>query len=153
MKKLLVKIFVAVFAVVGLIGAATPRVYANDAICSQPGLTAEMRARMGCSGSDGQFQNVIGNILKAVIGVAGLVAAVYVVIGGVEYMTSTGDSGKLAKAKNTILYALIGLAVCALAFAIVNWAIGAINGSSTNSGGTGTPTSLLDMTENLSLSS
>jgi len=43
-------------------------------------------------------------------------------------MTSAGDAGKVAKAKSTILYATIGLAVCVLAFAIVNWAIGAIAG-------------------------
>ena len=42
-------------------------------------------------------------------------------------MTSTGDTGKTQKAKNTILYALIGLAVCALAFAIVNWTISTIS--------------------------
>ena len=39
-------------------------------------------------------------------------------------MTSSGDSGKTQKAKNTILYAAIGLAVCVLSYAIVNFAIG-----------------------------
>lgn len=134
MKNRLIRGIAAVIAVVGLVGIAAPRVYANDAICSQPGLTEDLRARMGCSGSDDQLQTVILNILRAVIGVAGVVAAVYVVIGGIQYMTSTGDSGKIAKAKNTILYALIGLIVCALAFAIVNWAIGVINNPASSGG-------------------
>ena len=38
-------------------------------------------------------------------------------------MTSTGDAGKVKKAKDTILYALIGLIICVLSFAIVNWTI------------------------------
>jgi hypothetical protein len=46
-------------------------------------------------------------------------------------MTSSGDPGKVKAAKDTILYACIGLVVCVLSFAIVNWAVGIINGSST----------------------
>ena len=42
-------------------------------------------------------------------------------------MTSAGDAGKIKKAKDTILYSVIGLIVVALAFAIVNFAIKAIN--------------------------
>ena len=44
-------------------------------------------------------------------------------------MTSTGDPAKVKRAKDTILYACIGLIVCALAYAIVNWTISAIGGS------------------------
>ena len=67
------------------------------------------------------------NILNAIIFVGGIVAAVFIVVGGFNYMTSAGDASKVAKAKNTIIYALIGLVVCVLAFAIVNWAIGTLN--------------------------
>ena len=45
------------------------------------------------------------------------------IIGGVQYMTSAGDTQKVTKAKNTILYGLIGLVICVLAFAIVNFVI------------------------------
>lgn len=47
-------------------------------------------------------------------------------------MTSTGDAGKIKKAKDTILYAVIGLVVCALAFIIVNWAISIVSNSSSS---------------------
>ncbi|MBR3322179.1 hypothetical protein IKG05_00860 [Candidatus Saccharibacteria bacterium] len=63
------------------------------------------------------------NIINAVIGVLGLVCVVVMIIGGVNYMTSSGDAGKVKKAKDTILYGLIGLVVCILAFAIVNFVI------------------------------
>jgi TRAP-type C4-dicarboxylate transport system permease small subunit len=69
--------------------------------------------------------NVI-DILNAIIGVLGLLAVVIIILGGVQYMTSSGDAGKVKKAKDTILYGIIGLVIVALAFAIVNFVIGNI---------------------------
>lgn len=71
---------------------------------------------------DSLVENVT-NILNGVIGVLGLVCVVVIIIGGVNYMTSAGDAGKVKKAKDTILYGIIGLIVCILAFAIVNFVI------------------------------
>lgn len=65
----------------------------------------------------------IQSILNVIIGVLGLVCVIVMIIGGVTYMTSSGDAGKVKKGKDTILYGLIGLIICALAFAIVNWVI------------------------------
>ena len=72
----------------------------------------------------------VTNILNAVIGVLSFVCVVVIIIGGVTYMTSSGDSSKVKKAKDTILYGVIGLAVCVLAFAIVNFVIANILGQS-----------------------
>ena len=47
-------------------------------------------------------------------------------------MTSSGDPGKVKKAKDVILYGIIGLIVCALAFAIVNFVVGNLGGGSSN---------------------
>lgn len=92
-------------------------------ICSSSA-SAEIKASAGCgSGADTQLPDTITGILNGVIAVAGLVAAVYIVVGGVQYMTSAGDAGKIKKAKETILYALIGLIICALTFAIVNFVL------------------------------
>lgn len=65
----------------------------------------------------------VTGIINAVIGALGIVCVVVMIIGGVNYMTSSGDAGKVKKAKDTILYGLIGLVVCVLAFAIVNFVI------------------------------
>jgi TRAP-type C4-dicarboxylate transport system permease small subunit len=65
----------------------------------------------------------ITNIINAVVGVLGIVCVIVMIIGGVQYMTSSGDAGKVKTAKNTILYGLIGLIICALAFALVNFVI------------------------------
>ena len=73
--------------------------------------------------ADDNLANSIINIINAVIGILGLVCVVVVIIGGVNYMTSSGDAGKVKKAKDTILYGIIGLVICVLAFAIVNFVI------------------------------
>jgi hypothetical protein len=78
---------------------------------------------------NGGGDNLVGNIttiLSQVIAVLGLVCVVVMIIGGVTYMTSSGDAGKVKKGKDTILYGLIGLVICVLAFALVNWVIGSI---------------------------
>lgn len=74
------------------------------------------------------FTDYVIHILNGVIAVLGLVCVVVIIIGGVNYMTSSGDTGKVKKAKDTILYGLIGLAVCVLAFALVNFVISNIIG-------------------------
>jgi hypothetical protein len=74
------------------------------------------------------FTNMVINILNGVIGVLGLVCVVVIIIGGINYMTSSGDAGKVKKGKDTILYGLIGLVICILAFALVNFVISNIIG-------------------------
>lgn len=60
----------------------------------------------------------VSNIITWFIGSAGAVALLFVFIGGIGYLTSAGDASKLQKAKNTITYALIGLAIVALSLTI-----------------------------------
>ena len=107
----------------------------ND-VCSNPNVAEEIKAASGCpsSSTTTTLPMVIENIVNGVIGVTGVVAVIFIVVGGINYMTSGGDTGKTQKARNTIVYALIGLAICALAFAIVNFVIIDIIGGST--GGT-----------------
>ncbi len=72
---------------------------------------------------DSNLVESITGIINAVIAVLGIVCVIVMIIGGVNYMTSSGDAGKVKKAKDTILYGVIGLVICVLAFAIVNFVI------------------------------
>jgi hypothetical protein len=60
------------------------------------------------------------NIFSLVVGV---VAVIMIIIGGLKYITSGGDSGNITGAKNTILYAVIGLVVVALAQFVVRFVL------------------------------
>ena len=70
--------------------------------------------------------NMIITALNWVIGIAGAVALIFVVYGGISYTTSAGDPGKLQQAKKIITYALIGLAIVALSEMIVIFVSGII---------------------------
>lgn len=69
----------------------------------------------------------VNNIIKTVINIfsliVGIVAVIMIIIGGLKYITSGGDSGNVTGAKNTILYAIIGLVVVALAQIIVKFVL------------------------------
>jgi uncharacterized membrane protein YidH (DUF202 family) len=69
-------------------------------------------------------ENNISNALRLVFGLAGGVALLIVTVAGFKYVLSQGNPQETAKAKNTILYALIGLVVCIMAFSIVGFVVG-----------------------------
>lgn len=79
-------------------------------------------------GAKTDLMAIIKTILNTVFVVVGIVAVVMIILGGVNYATSQGDPGKASKAKNTIMYAIIGLVVTLLAFAIVNFVLTALAG-------------------------
>ncbi len=78
-------------------------------------------------GETGVFKQITNTILYIV----GIVAVIMLIIGGIKYVVSGGDSKKVTDAKNTVLYAIIGLIVAFLAFAIVNFVITALPSSET----------------------
>ena len=61
------------------------------------------------------------NILSIVVGI---VAVIMIIYGGFRYITSGGESGNVQSAKNTLLFAIVGLVIVALAQVIVRWVIG-----------------------------
>jgi len=66
----------------------------------------------------------VGNWL---LGIAGLVAVVFLVIGGIRYIVSAGNPTQTEGAKKTIIYALVGLAVIVLALVLVNVVLGVLS--------------------------
>ncbi len=66
----------------------------------------------------------IPTILNIVYAITGLLAVLFIAIGGFKYVTSGGDPQGTAKAKNTIIYACVGLVVVLSAFIITSFALG-----------------------------
>lgn len=73
----------------------------------------------------------IVNILSIVVGI---VAVIMIIYGGFRYITSGGESGNVQSAKNTLLFAIVGLVIVALAQVIVRWVIGTSSNISTPAG-------------------
>lgn len=68
---------------------------------------------------------VIKNIVNVLLYFIGVLSVIMIIYGGFRYVTSAGDTSAVASAKNTILYAVVGVVVAGLAYAIVNFAISA----------------------------
>lgn len=77
----------------------------------------------GGSGAPTSIDGIIQTIVNILLFLLGAISVIMIVIGGFKYATSQGDSSSLSSAKNTILYAVIGLVVAIAAFAIVNFVI------------------------------
>jgi hypothetical protein len=71
-------------------------------------------------GASGIF-TTITNVLLFIIGA---ISVIMIIIGGLRYIVSGGDASKVSGAKNTILYAVVGIVVAILAYAIINFVIG-----------------------------
>jgi hypothetical protein len=91
----------------------------NGANCTQSSTSTSPTSLFD---SGGVFQTVV-NIALFIIGAVAVIMLIY---GGIRYTISGGDSAAVTAAKNTILYAIVGIVVAILAYAIVNFVIGGL---------------------------
>lgn len=86
-----------------------------------------------CAQSKSSVDNLFGanglfkTIANTMIYIIGAIAVLFLILGGLRYVTSNGDPKNVTAAKDTILYAIIGIVVAILSFAAVNFVIGALS--------------------------
>lgn len=134
------KIKTLLVAVAAVVAVATPAlvptaVYADAQSTIDQGLckgTSLDTNATDCSASAASAQSKINDLLTQVINIfsviVGVIAIFMIIFGGLKYITSGGDSGNVSGAKNTIIYALIGLVIVALAQFIVHFVLGKATG-------------------------
>ena len=112
-----------------LLCLSTSRVLAS-ALSVQEGAEAARADGMPAEliGDNGVFSRITNTILLVV----GLISVIMLVYGGLRYILSGGDSKKVTDAKNTILYAIIGLIISLLAYAIVHFVLNSVVGVPNN---------------------
>lgn len=106
-------------------------------LCNGSNATTAAGGDVSTCSNDATNGGGIDSILKKVIQIfsiiVGFVAVVMIIVGGIKYITSGGDSGNVSGAKNTIIYAVIGLIIVALAQVLVHYVLknvaSAANGS------------------------
>lgn len=69
------------------------------------------------------FQTLLNNVVNVFSAIVGIIAVIMIIVGGLRYITSGGDSSRVGAAKTTIIYALVGLVVVVLAQLIVHFVI------------------------------
>lgn len=76
--------------------------------------------------ADGTKKSVmwyLNRVINVVLGVLGVVTVAMIIMGGIQYTTSSGDAAKAQKAQKTIIFGVVGLVIALLAFAIVNFVL------------------------------
>lgn len=81
-------------------------------------------------GAGGLFQT----IASILIFIVGAVAVIMLIIGGLRYVLSAGDAKNVSAAKDTILYAIVGIVVALLSFALVQFVVSSLDKPSTSGG-------------------
>jgi len=76
-----------------------------------------------CKNKGDSAGDVVKTVVNVLLYVIGVISVLMIIIGGIMYATSAGEAGRIKTAKDTILYAIVGLAVAFFAFAIVNWVL------------------------------
>ena len=112
---------------IGLLGVFTPAVSAANGIdiCSNGNENS-----VYCQNKDkgeGQVNGIIKTIVEVLLMAVGAISIIMIVIGGILFALSSGDTQKAAKARSTILYAVVGLIVSVFASAIVNFVFDGFN--------------------------
>ena len=123
--------FVPALALCGSVLAAPAYAECDASSIGETGLSGSAE----CAKGTGQSENLTGEsgvfrtVTNILLFIIGAVAVIMLVIGGIRYTISGGDSNQVTAAKNTILYAIIGIVVAILAFAAVNFVIGSFGGN------------------------
>lgn len=95
----------------------------SAAVCEGAGAVAGG----ACADSSGTVASLVRTAIRILQVIAGTVAVFFVIFGGIRYVTSSGDPAKLNTAKNTIIYACIGVAIVALSEVIVQFTLNSLD--------------------------
>lgn len=76
----------------------------------------------GQSGSRSLEQS-INDVTNVLLFVIGAIAVIVIIYGGIKFVTSDGDASKIKGARETILYAVVGIVIALIAYAIVRWVV------------------------------
>src|SRR4051812_40893237 len=104
----------------------------NSGLCTGANLEFTDNPTGGdCSAGDAtdKLNNLVHTIVNLLSAIVGIVAVIMIIVGGLRYITSGGNDASVTGAKNTILYAIIGLIIVALAQLIVRFTLSKVTNS------------------------
>jgi hypothetical protein len=125
MRRLIALLVVAVALVAVALPATTAFAYDPlDAACGQGGADSTVCKSKGQTTNPLTGPNgVLTRVADILTIVGGVIVVIMMIIGGIKYITSSGDSSQASSAKNTIIYGLIGLVAITLARLVVGFVI------------------------------
>lgn len=117
----LLKNFIFIIGLAFTFGLMPANTYAVDSVITDQCLVNPDAAV--CKGQSAKPTDLIKDIVNILLYVVGAISLLMLIVGGIMYTTSAGDSGRVTKAKNTVTYAVIGLVASFLAIAIVQFVV------------------------------
>lgn len=136
MKKLSTKVKAGLLAIAGiaLVGGAMITPAPVHAACDHnSGLSGALNK--DCTDPGGQPTTIFGNdgifttVINTMLFIVGILSVIMIIFAGIRYVTAHGDKAQVQAASQTLIYAIVGLVVAILAYAIVNWVSGVFGGS------------------------
>jgi Type IV secretion system pilin len=136
-KKFLTTAFaVPVLALAAVVVPALPAFAQTDCPTTSGGQNLNLTSGANCAKGTGQQTDLFGQsgvfkrITDVMLFLIGAISVIMLILGGVRYVLSGGEQAKVAEAKNTILYAVIGVVVAILAYAVVNFVVSSFSAQS-----------------------
>jgi len=77
----------------------------------------------------GDTNSVFERVVNVLLFLVGSISVIMLIVGGIRYIVSSGDQNQVTGAKNTIMYAIIGIVVAVVAYGIVNFLLGRLYGT------------------------
>ena len=121
MKKMLAKIMMVTmmvfssFAMVSLVPAS--------ALASNTEVQSGLSTVKGNFNSNTNLESIVSTVIKTMLFIVGVLSVIMIIYAGIRYVTAHGDKDQIKGAQNTLVYAIAGLVIAILAYAIVNFVV------------------------------
>ncbi len=117
MQQILRAIIVPTFFIIGLL--TVPQTVNAVDICAGNG--ANSTYCQNRSEGETKVKSVMKSVVNVLLMTVGVISIIMIVIGGIMFALSSGDASKVTKARNMVIYAVVGLVVALFASAIINF--------------------------------
>jgi len=140
MKKALLALILSISLFAGFMVANTHLASAAALDCTKTDLTTKQQIQCGsCQAAgaatcdpataSGTVSDTIRSIINVLSAIAGTAAVIMIIVGGFRYVTSAGNAESTKSARNTIIYAVVGLVIVAMAQIVVHFVLNTTNNS------------------------
>lgn len=128
---MLKRVIVITLAIIGIVTAS---VVASPAAAFASNPQNEICQGIGAASGSGtecqtpiSLTTIVRNVINIFSVIIGVVAVIMIMVAGFKYITANGDSGNITSAKNTLIYAIVGLILAGLAQVIVQFVLESVN--------------------------
>ncbi len=126
MKKLFISLGILSAVILGAAGTLAIATPSAQALSVYKACGSDVDANSSvckAANKDELIGGVLKNVINTLIFIIAIISVIVIIIGGIRFTTSGGDPGQAASARNTIIYAVVGLVVAIMSYAIVNFVL------------------------------